>query len=274
MGKGGGKTQTVKQDTAPWKAQQPFLEFGFNEARDIYNSGAPQYFPGETIAGIDPAQNAALDWTEQRAMAGNPLLPQAQNLAYSTLGGDFLGAGNPYFSAMSDRIGNEVTKNVNSTFGAAGRFGSGAHANALASGLSDTIGQLAYQNYGDERANMMNTMQFAPALAEADYADIGRLGQAGDARRGLEQGLIDDDVARFNFEQNAPWERLGNYMGLVSGGYGSSGTTVQPTQRGSLGAGLLGGGLAGAGIASALGMSNPWTAALALGGGLLGGLGR
>lgn len=269
---GGGKTQTV-QNNDPWKPAQPFIQYGLDEARGVYDTGAPGVFPGQTLAGVDPYQDMALDWTGQRAMAGNPITSMAQGHVYDTLNGDFLGAGNPYFSAMSDNIANEVTKGVNSTFGGAGRWGSGAHANALSSSLSDKIGNLAFENFVNERQNMLGAASAAPALAQSDYYDIAQLGQVGDARRGLEQGFIDDDVSRYNAEQNQPWDALGRYNSLIQGNYGGTTTATQPRQGGSMATGLLGGGLGGAGIASALGMSTPWGAALAGGGALLGLLG-
>jgi hypothetical protein len=274
-GGGGGKSPTQTSTNEPWAGQKDALQFGFGEARKVYDSGAPQYFPGQTLAGIDPAQTAALDATEQRAMAGSPLTGAAQGQAFDTLGGAYLGAGNPYFSAMADRVGDQVTKQMNSTFGGAGRFGSGAHANALASGLSDAIGGLAYQNYGQERQNMLGAMSAAPGLAEADYADLAHLGQVGDARRALEQGQIDDDLARYNYEQNLPWQRLANYQQMIQGNYGGTNTTTQSTQRGSLGAGLIGGGLAGAGTGAMIGSVVPGigTAIGAGVGGLLGAVG-
>jgi len=55
------------------------------------------------------------------------------------------------------------------------------------------------------------------------------------------------------------------------GGAPLSQTTTQPVNR-NVGAGVLGGAATGAGIGSALALSNPWTAGLAIGGGLLGGL--
>lgn len=260
---GGGKTQTTTAKSEPWGPQQDYLKFGFQEARKIYDSGAPEYFPGQTIAGIDPAQTAALNATEQRAMQGNPLLPQAQGLAADTMGGAFLGAGNPYFSAMADQIGDQVTRKYAQAFsGDDASFGSPAHRAALATGLSNAIAPLAYQNYATERGYQNQAALAAPQLAEADYADLARLGQVGDARRALEQGLINDDIARFNFEQNAPWQRLANYMQMVQGNYGGSNTVTAPTQGGSLGAGLLGAGL----MATAM----PWGSI----GSALGGLGK
>lgn len=69
------------------------------------------------------------------------------------------------------------------------------------------------------------------------------------------------------------WQNMNNYANIISSGAGMGGTSssssTQPYSS-NTGANILGGALGGAGIGSALNLSNPWTAALAIGGGLLG----
>mgnify|MGYP003330459230 CR=1 FL=1 len=52
---GGTKVQTTT--SKPWDEQIPYLTEGFDQAKQIYNQGIPDYYPGETIAGFSPAQN-------------------------------------------------------------------------------------------------------------------------------------------------------------------------------------------------------------------------
>ena len=88
-------------------------------------------------------------------------------------------AGNPYLQNMFGTMANAVTPRVASAFEGAGRYGSGAYANALSSALTDTAGNLAYQNYANERGNMLRADALAPTLANQDYTDIGQLAAAG-----------------------------------------------------------------------------------------------
>jgi hypothetical protein len=55
----GGGTQVSTSETEPWDEQIPYLTAGFKAAKDLFNKGVPEYYPGETLAGFDPAQTAA-----------------------------------------------------------------------------------------------------------------------------------------------------------------------------------------------------------------------
>lgn len=237
MGKKGGGDpagvptggQTMTTSTAPWSGQQPYLTFGFQQAQDLYNQGGPQYYPSSTLAPTSPYTDQALALEAQRALNGSPLTAAAQANALGTAQGNYLGAGNPYLQNMFGSIANTVTPSVTGAFEGAGRYGSGAYANALASALTNTAGNLAYQNYDNERGNMLRADALAPSLASQDYTDIGQLASAGDAQRQLAQQGINAAVDRYNYNQNLPYNTLANYMRMVQGQYGSSST--QTTQN-------------------------------------------
>jgi hypothetical protein len=67
----------------------------------------------------------------------------------------------------------------------------------------------------------------APGLANADYFDINQLLQAGQMGEGYQQNALEGDVARFNFQQNAPYQKLASYLGAVYGVPGGGGQTTQ-----------------------------------------------
>ncbi len=230
-GDGGSPTtaQTVTSSTAPWSGQQPYLSFGFQQAQDLYNRGGPQYYAGDTLAPVSGDTTQALALQAQRALAGSPLTTAAQANALGTAQGDYLSAGNPYLQNMFNSIADTVRPSVTGSFEGAGRYGSGAYANALASALTNNAGNLAYQNYNDERGNMMRTDALAPTLANQDYTDIGQLAATGDAQRQLAQQDINSAVDRYNYNQNLPYNSLADYMRMIQGNYGSSST--QTTQN-------------------------------------------
>lgn len=109
--------------------------------------------------------------------------------------------------------------------------------------LSRNVGQIAqnmaYSNYGDERQRQMQVLGMAPQLAAQDYADFNALAGVGDARRQQAQAELQDQVNRFNFEQNQPADKLAKYMALVGGGqFGSTGTDTRPVFSNPLAEGL------------------------------------
>jgi len=67
-GSGGGSnsTQTV-QKADHWSGQQPFLSYGFDQAKGRYGADQPNFFPGNTVAPFNPNelgfQQGVIDYT-------------------------------------------------------------------------------------------------------------------------------------------------------------------------------------------------------------------
>jgi hypothetical protein len=231
MAKGGGSNTTTVSQAGPWAAQVPYLQEIFGKAQALYNSNTPQYYSGATVAPTAPETEQALALQAARATQGSPLNAWAAQQAQASLGGQYLSAGNPYFAQMAQRVSDAVTPQVNSQFAQAGRYGSGAHAGALGQALGREIGALAYQNYGEERANQLRAAALAPELAAQDYADIDRLAAVGAGREATAQALIDADIARFNFQQSLPFNKLAQYQDLIAGDYGGTRTETLQQRR-------------------------------------------
>jgi len=115
--------------------------------------------------------------------------------------------------------------------------------------LADTAGQLAHQNYAQERGMQQQATMAAPQMAQADYQDIQNMLAAGQAREGYTGAQQQADIARFNFLQNQPQQNLQNYLSLVYGnplGRVASSTTSGAADTSTLqnllgGAAVLGG---------------------------------
>jgi len=252
------ETTTSTQTTQIDPTIQPYLKYGLEEAQRLYQSGGPQYYQGQGYVGPSAATQTGIQALQARAQAGSPLLGSAQNQLMGTIQGDYLG-GNPFFSgafqpaaqAATDAF-NTAIGNVTSQASQAGRYGSGAMTNLqgaaagqLAQKLTGTAGQLAYQNYADERARQQQATFGAPALAEADYADINKMLAAGQLGEGYQNQALQADINRFNFQQNAPTVNLQNYLsniGMIPRGTQTTSQnpyfTNQTANR--LGTGLLG----------------------------------
>ena len=243
-GGGGGSSGTQVQGIDPML--KPFVQYGLNEAVDLYKSGVPNYYPGQTYISPSQQTQAALQAQQNRALQGNPLLPAAQQQQQSVIGGQYL-ANNPFFNQALAGAGQAATSQyfdainqAQSGASQAGRYGSGAQENlfnragtSLANSLANTAGNLAYQNYGAERGRQEAAAAGAPQLAMADYADIAQLGQAGQTAEDYQQAALQGDIARFDFEQNLPYQKLSNLLGAVYGA--PAGSVVQSSQQGSSG---------------------------------------
>ena len=77
MGGGGGtQTQTARAEIDP--TLKPYVQYGLEEAKRLYQGTTPSFFPGQTYVSPSEATTRALQMAEQRAMAGSPLVSQAQ----------------------------------------------------------------------------------------------------------------------------------------------------------------------------------------------------
>ena len=217
-------TQTVDPLIAP------YLTYGLQQASGLYQGGGPKYYTGETFVAPSQTTQAGVQALETRALAGSPLTGLAQQQLQGTLGGAYLG-GNPFFQGAFAPAAQAAQQQYQQTLGdigskasLAGRYGSGAMGNLqdrasgqYAQALTNTAGQLAYQNYEQERARQQQAIGAAPQLAAADYQDIQQLLQAGQLREGYQGQQLGADIQRFNFLQNQPQQNLQNYMSLVYG---------------------------------------------------------
>lgn len=234
-------TDVTTTMSAPWTVQQPFLQQGFQEAQRLYGLGGPQYFQGSTVAPLSDTTNRALSGIENYGM-NNAQLGQANNYFQGVLGGNFLNS-NPYLDGMYNNAANAVTRQFNESvlpgvsarFGMSGRSGSqgmqnavGSAYDALGRNLSGMAANLYGNNYANERQMQQQAGQFMPNLAQANFGALSNVLDAGQIRDQQAQKQLSDQVQRFQFEQQRPYQNLSTYLGNVGGGYGSSSQTRSP----------------------------------------------
>ena len=227
-GGGGGSSSTTQNQLDP--TVRPFVEYGLQEAKGLYQSDTPQYYPYQTY--VDPSQQtqSALQAAQTRALAGSPLVPAAQQQQLATIQGQNLGL-NPYFAnALQGAAGVATTQfqdalsNIASQSSRAGRYGSGAMQDLqsrastnLAKELTARAGELAYQNYAAERAAQERAIQSAPQMAAADYQDIQQLLNVGQTAEDYQRQALESDIARYEFGQNLPYTKLQSYLSAAYG---------------------------------------------------------
>ncbi len=211
-------------------------------------------------------------------MAQNILPDSAFSSLNDTAAGNYLHGGEGFNAAVDAAI-RRAQPGILSTFGAAGRSGSGLAQTAMAQAASDAFAS----QYANERNNQMaaagalaniNTSNFnaergRQLLAGAQH-DALRSQQANDL---LRSGSIREDRQReFLLEPFTRFNLATDPIIRAIGGAPTTTSTTQPLHK-NTGAGLLGGALGGAGLGQALGFAGAGPLApFAIGGALLGGI--
>ena len=236
MGGGGGQ-QDSTTTTSIDPAIKPYVTYGLEEGKRLYESQTPSFFPGQTYVSPSAQTQEALRMAQERAMAGSPLTGAAQAETLATIQGRGV---NPFLAGalgQTNRLaGEEFTRNIQnlqSQAASAGRYGSNAMGqqagqaqDIFARALTEQGGQLAYNSAEAERARQMAAVGAAPQMAQADYADIQRLLSVGGAREAQGAAELQDAMNRYNFEQNLPQAKLSQFANLFSSVPQGS-TTVQ-----------------------------------------------
>lgn len=234
--KGGGSSApqsvptTTTQKSEPWAAQKPYLEYGYQQAKDLYQGPSPQFYPEATYVPMPEQSAQALAGMEERALAGSPISGAGQQEYLDTLSGKYIGAENPYLPQLTTSLSNAITPEATSLFGEGGRAGSGAHEEWWTEQMSDALAPYLYGDYSRERGYMQDAMLGAPDYAAREYDDLRQLAAVGEAYRGEDQQALNDAMARWDFEQNIGADKLAQYMAVAGGGW-APGTTTTTGQQ-------------------------------------------
>jgi hypothetical protein len=200
------------------------------------------------------------------------LLTTGADQLRATANGDFL-TNNPTLDAtynaaagrLTDSFNNSVTPAIAAQFGLSGGTGGGLHGLAL----SDAGGQLgnsladlsaniyggAYENernrqtsaasnlaslggslYGTGVNERLQALGLSPTIREAQYGDSSHLLEAGKSYEDQANKELQDQINRFNYNENAPLASLQDYLALISGNFGGTSATRGTTS--SSGSGL------------------------------------
>jgi hypothetical protein len=304
--------QTTTSTSSIDPALLPYLTQGLERAQSLFLTGQqPQFFPGQTYVSPTAATTESIAQQEAIARQQSPVLQQAQQAFQSSLGGigqtaqgGFLNA-NPYQAQMmqaatrplEQAFSQQVLPGISSLYSKSGRLGSGAMERALGTAtegygraLGDITSNIAGTQYQQERGLMQQAQLGQAALAQAAPSIYGQqflpaqaLGQVGAQQEAIAGQPLQEQMARFQFGQQLPYQQLQGYLSSVYGSpMGGFGTQTQQTPLstnrtvGALGGALAGGlggyalGQAFPSLAGTLGSSYAAPAIGAIGGGLLG----
>ena len=228
--KGGGGSSSTTSEIDP--AILPYITYGLGESKGLYQSAGPNYYPDSTDVGASSQTLEGLRQKEARATTGNPLLPAAMGEQLSTIRGDRLSAGNPYFADMMASAArpavsefNNAIRDIGSRTAASGRYGSGAMGEMeskasenLANALTSRAAELSYNNFGAERSRQDAAIASAPQMGNAQYTDIDQLMNVGQTQEQYSKNALNADIDRFEYNENKPYMKLDSYL---SGAYGA-----------------------------------------------------
>lgn len=227
-GGGGGGTSTTNQSIDP--AILPYITYGLGEAKSLYNTAGPSYYPSDTYVPASAQTTSALGLAEARAKAGSPLVSAAQTQMGDVIGGKYL-KGNPFLKdAMAGAVStatqayNDAIQGTRSGASQAGRYGSSAMFDQtsraqqnLANAIAQEAGRLQYQDYATERGYQQQASANAPQMAASDYYDIAQLQNIGQTQEDYARQKLESDIARFEYGQNLPYSKLQSYLSAAYG---------------------------------------------------------
>lgn len=241
----GGSTNTVSQSTVPaWV--QPYLSGALAQGSTLLNSGGPQYYPGQTVAGLTPLQNQGV--SDASSEASNPSASsQAQQQNMNIESGAYLNPNtNPYLAGTLQTANQGVQNQISSEFA-----GSGRNIIGSAPVQSSAMNQLANEIYGGAyntgMQQMVQSQAIAPTLDAGTYLPSQEELSVGGGLQSQNQNQINALMNQFNYQQQLPENMLSWYSGLLGqnaapfGGQSStsSGSNNAAMQDAGLGVGAL-----------------------------------
>lgn len=225
-------------------------KFGMNQAAALYGQGPVEQFEGPGVAGFSDASMNAFQGLQNYGGPDNPFLQGFTSFGQKQ---------NPYLDQMFNQGADQIQDRMNSMFGGAGRGGSGYH--NINTGRA--LGEFGTNLYGGAYDNMMNRELQALGMGSNAYQNQYNQGldynqnlqQAGNAQDVMAQMQLDDEINRFNVDQNSGWTNLQNYQNIVNG---LNPTQPQPIDRNKASSTdkLLGLGLGFAGLGGVSGIKS------------------
>lgn len=187
--------------------------FALDEARRLYDARAGQPVPS-LYTGISGERQEALDQITALARGGTGQQVAAPAMAeyQKTLSGGYLNE-NPYLDEIVNRSVAAAGSAPMAGFAGAGRFGSGAMANAMQDTMQSTAANIYGQNYQTERDRMMSMLDRGQQVNNMQYADAERLGGVGAAYEENQMRQSAEEMRQYEAEI----EHLKKFLQLMQG---------------------------------------------------------
>jgi hypothetical protein len=244
----GGRTSSSTNQTTTTRlpqAQQTNVDTLLRDSLAYYQGGGPKYFEGNTYAGPTAEQ------TQARQMGANYATGQGQQTANSAISANnyWLNpevltnySAIPGYNATRQGIINDATRTltdstlpvlrddaiINGQYGGTSQQIGEALATARTNeGIAQQLGNLDLGIYQQNSSMQNNALNRSGDMYNLGLAPSSTLETIGGQNRQDQQGQIDADVAKWNFDQMAPLLNLQAFQGLTgsAGQYGGTTTT-------------------------------------------------
>jgi len=204
----------------------------FPAAEAWFNSPLPDYYPGQTVAGFNPAQMRG--WGMSQAAAGD-VARYAGGLGGAY--GSYVNQGpqmNPYLDQVADAYrgqmgkmfseqimpslrGSQIAANNAGSSGAA--LASARAADDFQQNISNQLANLYSRGFESTQNRYLSALGQAPGQVGMLQSALSQPGaiqqQIGGLQQMLQQRRMDDEMQRWQYYRDAPERRLQTYAGLL-----------------------------------------------------------
>lgn len=283
---GGGNTNTV-QEAEPWAGLQPHLLSGYQQAGDIYSNNPSQFYPGQTYLPMNSMQQQALDMQLGNVSQLQNMGGAAQQGLGTMLGASDL-QNNPYALQYMGAVNQGLQGNLDTTInrlqqgfteqalpaiqsGAVGAGQVGSSRQGVAEGIATrgfgqamtdaarnmtdaanlNMAQFMSDQYGQGLDAVGRGLSMAPTTAAMTQMPYQSLGEVGNTIQQQNMMPLQQAMDQYYYNQQAPWNDLGSYVGSINalpGGFGT--TSTSSGAEGSALGGAIGGGMTGYALGS------------------------
>ena len=189
-------SQQQSQSSGPWRGWQPYGRGFYESSQGLLNQGTPEYYGGNTVAGINPFQDLAIASQFSRGIGGSAQEGALGDYIGGALGGTGAGvqnlsnlAGNPFRGQGGAQLGG-AAQGLNQVAGASergiGDFDPGGTVGATAQG--QFVGQNPFLNQAFNQAAGQVTDQFRNAVQPGINQSFGGAGRTGSFAHAAAQG--------------------------------------------------------------------------------------
>ena len=209
-------TTTTTGSNPLWDLQAQYLPESFRQAEQIYFGGAPGPYPGQTVAGFDPVRAQGIN-KGLTAAAG----PQQQLADAHTSGILGIATGD---DPTTQRLAQQASAAVTNQAVGSGVIGGARQLQAANRAASDTIAN-----------RQLSALGQIPSAQQSALAPSQTYGAAGRTQQDYQQRLIDADRAKYDEQQNLPFNWLTQYQQALGfpGSVSAPSTSVQQTPSGA-----------------------------------------